>query len=89
MKVHRTLGPGFLESVYLNALAYELPKVGFEIEVGQRIKVRYGNVIVGDFIAGLVVAGTLICELKAISCLTKAPPSRVRARISRSPFLIQ
>jgi GxxExxY protein len=71
MKVHRTLGPGFLESVYLNALAYELRKAGFEIEVGQRIKVRYGDVIVGDFIADLVVAGTVICELKAISCLTK------------------
>jgi GxxExxY protein len=77
MKVHRTLGPGFLESVYLNALAYELRKAGLEVEVGQRIKVRYGNVIVGDFIADLVVAGTLICELKAISCLTKVDEVQV------------
>jgi len=77
MKVHRALGPGFLESVYLNALAYELRKAGLAIEVGQRIKVRYGNVIVGDFIADLVVAGTLICELKAISCLTKADEVQV------------
>ncbi len=77
MKVHRTLGPGFLESVYLNALGYELRKADLEIEAGQRIKVRYGNVIVGDFIADLVVAGTLICELKAISCLTKADEVQV------------
>ena len=77
MKVHRTLGPGFLESVYLNALAYELRKAALEVEVGQRIKVRYGNVIVGDFIADLVVAGTLICELKAISCLTKVDEVQV------------
>ncbi len=77
MKVHRTLGPGFLESIYLNALAYELRKAGFEIGIGQRIKVRYGNVIVGDFIADLVVAGTLICELKAISCLTKSDEVQV------------
>jgi GxxExxY protein len=55
MKIHRPLGPGFLESVYLNALAYELRQAGFEIEVGQRIKVRYGNVI-----ADLVVARTLV-----------------------------
>ncbi|MBA3831492.1 MAG: GxxExxY protein [Chthoniobacterales bacterium] len=77
MKVHCTLGPGFLESVYLNALVYELRKAGFQIEIGQRIKVHYGNVIVGDFIADLVVAGTLICELKAISCLTKASEVQV------------
>ena len=77
MKVHRTLGPGFLESVYLNALAYELRKAGFELEIGQRIKVRYGNIIVGDFVADLIVGETLICELKAISCLTKSDEVQV------------
>ena len=77
MRVHRTLGPGFLESVYLNALTYELRKAGLEVGVGQRIKVRYGTVIVGDFVADLVVAGNLICELKAISCLTKGDEVQV------------
>ncbi len=77
MRVHRALGPGFLESVYLNALAYELRKADFEVEIGKRIKVRYGNVIVGNFIADLVIAGDLICELKAISCLTKADEVQV------------
>ncbi len=72
MKVHRTLGPGFLESVYLNAFAYELRRAGITVELGQRISVRYENVIVGDFVADLVIAGFLICELKAISALTKA-----------------
>jgi GxxExxY protein len=70
--VHRTLGPGFLESVYLNALLYELRRAGMAVKAEQRIKVRYGNVVVGDFIADLVVADSLICELKAISSLTKA-----------------
>ncbi|MEO7723982.1 MAG: GxxExxY protein, partial [Chthoniobacterales bacterium] len=37
MKVHRTLGPGFLESVYLNALAYELRRSGFAVETAQHI----------------------------------------------------
>ncbi|HEX4667198.1 MAG TPA: GxxExxY protein [Chthoniobacterales bacterium] len=72
MKVHRTLGPGFLESVYLNALLDELRRAGMAVEAGQRIKVRYGNVVAGDFIADLVVADSLICELKAIFSLTKA-----------------
>lgn len=71
MKVHRTLGPGFLESVYLNALAYELRRTGLTSEIAQHIKVRYGNVIVGDFIADLVVNDVLLCELKATVALTK------------------
>ena len=72
MRVHRTLGPGFLESVYLNAFAYELRRAGLGIELGQRISVRYENVIVGDFVADLVVNELLICELKATAGLTKA-----------------
>ena len=71
MKVHRTLGPGFLESVYLNALAYELRRAGLTAEIAQHIKVRYENVIVGDFVADLVVNDVLLCELKATSGLTK------------------
>ena len=72
MKVHRTLGPGFLESVYLNALAYELRRAGLAVELAQHIKVRYENVIVGDFVADLVVNDFLLCELKATTGLTKA-----------------
>ena len=72
MKVHSGLGPGFLESVYLNALVHELRRAGLSAEIGQRITVRYENVIVGDFVADLVVNDILLCELKAISSLSKA-----------------
>ena len=72
MKVHRTLGPGFLESVYLYALVHELRRAGMSAEVAQRITVRYENVIVGDFVADLVVNDSLLCELKAINSLSKA-----------------
>ena len=72
MKVHRALGPGFLESVYLNSLVHELRRAGLSAEVAQRITVRYENVIVGDFIADLVINENLICELKAINSLSKA-----------------
>ncbi|HEV2839950.1 MAG TPA: GxxExxY protein [Chthoniobacterales bacterium] len=77
MKVHRTLGPGFLESVYRNALAFELRRAGLTVELDKRITVRYENVIVGDFVADVVVNGTLICELKAISTLTKSDEVQV------------
>jgi GxxExxY protein len=72
MKVHRVLGPGFLESVYRNALVHELRRAGLSVEVGQKITVRYENVIVGDFVTDLVLNDDLICELKAIASLSKA-----------------
>ncbi len=72
MKVHRTLGPGFLESVYLSALVHELRRAGLSAEVAQRITVRYENIIAGEFIADLIVDEVLLCELKAISSLSKA-----------------
>lgn len=72
MKVHRALGPGFLESVYRNALVHELRRAGLSAELDQRITVRYENVIVGEFIADLIVNDEVLCELKAISSLSKA-----------------
>jgi len=67
MKVHRVLGPGFLESVYQKALLYELAKAGFIVESDKPIHVRYEGVIVGDFKADLIVNDELIVELKAVS----------------------
>jgi GxxExxY protein len=72
MKVHRQLGPGFLESVYRNALAFELRRAGLELEMDKHITVKYDHVIVGDFVADLVVNEALICELKASAALSKA-----------------
>src|SRR6186713_596043 len=67
MKVHRTLGPGFLESVYQKALLYELANAGFKVESDKPIQVRYEGVIVGDFKADVIVNDELIVELKAVS----------------------
>ena len=77
MKVHRVLGPGFLESVYLNALVHELRRAGLSAEVAQRITVRYENVIVGEFVADLIVDDHVLCELKAVSSLSKADEVQV------------
>ena len=72
MKVHRSLGPGFLESVYRNALAFELRRVGLAVELEKHITVKYEHVIVGDFVADAVVNEVLICEMKAATALSKA-----------------
>lgn len=65
-KVANTLGPGFLEKVYENALAHELRKAGLVVAQQHPIPVHYDGVQVGDFVADLLVAGTVLLELKAV-----------------------
>ena len=49
MKVHSSLGPGFVETVYQNALAHELRKAGLRFERGKPILVYYDGVAVASF----------------------------------------
>ncbi len=63
--VANTLGPGFLEKVYENALAHELRKHGLAVLQQQGIEVHYDGVLVGDFVADLLVENTVLVELKA------------------------
>src|SRR5256884_2370206 len=72
MKVHSTLGPGLLESVYQNALIWELRKAGIKAEAERPISVRYDGQIVGAFTADLLVNNSVIVELKASQALAKA-----------------
>ena len=72
MKVHGALGPGFLESVYHQALAHELDKEGLRFQSEQPIPVRYDGVLVGDFVADLVVEQEVILEIKAVQNLATA-----------------
>jgi GxxExxY protein len=65
--VHQTLGPGFLESVYLNALLIELRCKGLHCEQNSRIPVQYRGETIGDFIADILVENLVILELKAVS----------------------
>ncbi len=71
MNVHRTLGAGFVEFVYRNALLIELNKAGLSVEVEKPVKVRYDGVIVGEFSVDLLIEGWLIVELKAVRVLTE------------------
>jgi len=71
MNVHSTLGPGFLESVYQNALIWELRKGGLRSEAQKPISVKYDGQIVGAFAADLLVNDSVIVEVKAIQALAK------------------
>lgn len=64
-KVYNTLGHGFLEKVYGNALLIELTKAGLLVAQQESVKVYYFGEQVGDYFADLVVEGLVILELKA------------------------
>jgi GxxExxY protein len=72
MTVHQELGPGFLESVYQNALLHELRKAGLHVQSDQPIEVRYDGVVVGDFVCDLLVGGVVMVENKAVRALASA-----------------
>jgi GxxExxY protein len=67
--VANTLGPGFLEKMYENALAYELRKAGFAVQQQCSIQVRYGEIVVGEYIADILVENSVLLELKAMNGL--------------------
>jgi GxxExxY protein len=72
MYVHRVLGPGFLESIYHNALFRRLQKSGLKVESQQSLSVYFEDEIIGSFLADLIVDSRLILELKAVSAFNSA-----------------
>ncbi len=69
--VGNTLGVGFLEKVYENALVHELRKHGLKVEQQRPIEVWYDGVIVGNYQADLLVEESVIIELKAVTALNQ------------------
>lgn len=69
--VYNTLGYGFLEKVYENALFLELKKLGLRVEKQFPIKVFYGGEQVGVYYADLLVEQCIILELKAAESIVQ------------------
>lgn len=67
--VSNTLGSGFVEKVYENALAYQILKTGLRVQQQYPIKVKYDGIIVGEFLADLLVEEQVLIELKTTSLL--------------------
>ena len=65
-RIGNTLGCGFLEKVYENALKIELTKAGLLVEQQHPITVLYDEEIVGDYVADLLVEREVIVEIKAV-----------------------
>ncbi len=66
IKVHKELGPGFLESIYEQALKVELSESGLGFDSQKEIKVQYSGVEVGVHRLDLIVEEEIILELKAV-----------------------
>lgn len=70
-EVSNSLGSGFLEKVYENALVHELNKKGIKTKQQIAIVVKYDGVIVGEYVADLLVNDELLVELKAVENIEK------------------
>jgi len=66
IEVHSTLGCGFYEKVYENALIIELLSKDLEIEQQKGVKVFYKGCEVGYYVADIVVENKVVIELKAL-----------------------
>jgi GxxExxY protein len=71
-RVSNTLGIGFLEKVYENALAYELRKLGLPVRQQVEINVYYEDIVVGFYRADLYVEELVAVEIKHVKSIDEA-----------------
>lgn len=69
LEVHRQLGPGFLESIYAQAMEHELNLQGLPFERERSVVVRYKEKGIAGQRVDLIVAGQVIVEIKAVARL--------------------
>lgn len=78
MQVYNTLGHGFLEAVYQEALEIELKRRGIPYEREKELLIHYGDITLQQtYKADFVCYGKIIVELKAVSCLEDSHRSQV------------
>ena len=66
IEVHRNLGPGLLESIYENALSFELDQIDVKHEKQLKIPIVYKGMSLGDYRLDLLVENEIIVEIKAV-----------------------
>ncbi len=76
-KVYNELGFGFPESVYENALYFELKEMGFYCAKQKPVKIYYREQIAGEFFADIIVEGLVMVELKTVESLGEEQESEL------------
>lgn len=79
IQVHQALGPGFIERIYQNAVAFELAQRGIGFEVEKRITIYYSGHPMGIHRLDMVVADRVILETKAVSDFCAYDYARLRS----------
>jgi len=79
IKVHRILGPGFLESIYRKALLLELQRHKLCVETEKEVVIYYERQEVGRHRLDLMVQNRIIVELKTVEALSRAHYAQVRS----------
>jgi len=69
IEVHKKLGPGFIESIYENAFIIELQRKRLPFERQKEVVIQYDGDEVGKHRLDLIIADTIVVELKAIKSI--------------------
>jgi len=78
IKVHKKLGPGFLETVYQAALAYELKKDNIKFEKEKNLPAAYENIIIDiGFRCDFLIENSIIVECKSVKVITQIHEARL------------
>lgn len=79
IKVHKELGPGYLETIYEQAMKLVLTEDGFNFEYQKEIKIEYLGTLVGTHRLDLLVENEIIVELKAVKELADIHFAQLRS----------
>lgn len=82
IRVHGELGPGFLESIYSNALMIEFRNVGISAEAEKEIPVFFDGEEVGRHRVDVLVESAIVLELKAVEKLHRVHYAQVRSYLN-------
>ena len=81
IEVHKGLGPGFLESVYENALVLELRKRGLSFEQQKEVLIKYDGTDVGKHRLDLFIEDEIVADLKTVTELLDVHFAVVRSQL--------
>ena len=87
IRVHRELGPGYLESIYEEALCLEMTAMGLAFERQRSVEVHYRDRVVGLHRLDLLVESKVVVELKAIKEFEPVHYSVVRSYLKATGFV--
>jgi len=88
VEVHKTLGPGFRETVYEAALCIELVLRGVPYRRQQEVLVRYKDHEVGRHYLDLIIAGEIVVEIKAVTDLSEDHLAQTLSHIKASKVAV-